>query len=245
MSFDELAELILVKEARDVEPLVQRARSFAEKCDDGQAVIKWFQARGCGDDVTRTDASACLLDCELEVSSLGALILAERLDINRDGVIDEKDALAWLVVPRKHEELREQLQRWCISQHQSQPKVCFDALDRRGRGLASRRDLEKVLCWEKLLRRAFTRTELDVILTPLDADGSGCVDVQEFTSWLSQGRSDFVDEEEGYWWGGGRFDLLVPGRGPAIEGGVIRKMRTVRRHWVGGRLRQGPGGAGR
>ena len=199
VSFHELAELILVKEARDVEPLVQRARSyFAEKCDDGQAVIKWFRARGCGDEVTRTDASACLLDLEeLPMSSLGALILSERLDINRDGIIDEKDALAWLIVPRKHDELREQLQRWCISQHQSQPKVCFDALDRRGRGLASRRDLEKVLCGKKFFEKAFTRTELDVILTSLDADGSGCVDVQEFTSWLSQGRSDFVEEEEG------------------------------------------------
>ncbi|CAH0364037.1 unnamed protein product [Pelagomonas calceolata] len=197
VTFDELAELVLVKEARDVEPLVQRARAFfAEKCDDGQAVIAWFQAKGCGDEVTRTDASACLLDLEeLPMSSLGALILAERLDINRDGIIDEKDALAWLVVPRKHEELREQLQRWCVASHQSQPKVCFDALDRRGRGLASRRDLEKVLCAKKFFERAFTRTELDVVLTQLDADGSGCVDVNEFTTWLSQGRSDFVDEE--------------------------------------------------
>ena len=184
MSFDELAELILVKEARDVEPLVQRARAFfADKCDDGQAVIAWFQAKGCGDEVTRMDASACLLDLEeLPMSSLGALILAERLDINRDGIIDEKDALAWLIVPRKHEELREQLQRWCVTSHQSQPKVCFDALDRRGRGLASRRDLEKVLCSKNFFERAFTRTELDVVFTHLDADGSGCVDVQEFTS---------------------------------------------------------------
>ena len=101
VSFDELGELILVKEARDVEPLVQRARAFfSDKCEDGHAVIEWFQGKGCGDEVTRTDASACFLDCELEVSSLGALILAERLDINRDGIIDEKDALAWLVVPR-------------------------------------------------------------------------------------------------------------------------------------------------
>ncbi len=197
VSFDELAELVLVKEARDVEPLVQRARAFfSDKCEDGHAVIEWFQDKGCGDEVTRTDASACLLDCELEVSSLGALILAERLDINRDGIIDEKDALAWLVVPRKHDELREQLQRWCVSQHQSQPKVCFDALDRRGRGLASRRDLEKVLCKKNFFERAFTRTELDVVLSHLDADGSGCVDVGEYITWLSQGRSDFVEEEE-------------------------------------------------
>jgi Ca2+-binding EF-hand superfamily protein len=198
VSFDELAELILVTEARDVEPLVQRARAFfAEKCDDGQAVIAWFRAKGCGDEVTRTDASACLLDLEeLPMSSLGALILAERLDINRDGIIDEKDALAWLIVPRKHDELREQLQRWCVASHQSQPKVCFDALDRRGRGLASRRDLEKVLCGKKFFEKAFTRTELDVVLSHLDADGSGCVDVQEFTSWLSRGRSDLVEEEE-------------------------------------------------
>ena len=62
--------------------------------------------------------------------------------------------------------------------------------------MASRRDLEKVLCKKNFFERAFTRTELDVVLSHLDADGSGCVDVGEFITWLSHGRSDFVVEEE-------------------------------------------------
>ena len=62
--------------------------------------------------------------------------------------------------------------------------------------MASRRDLEKVLCSKNFFERAFTRTELDVVLSHLDADGSGCVDIGEFITWLSHGRSDFVVEEE-------------------------------------------------
>ena len=98
VSFDELAELILVKEARDVEPLVQRARAFfAEKCDDGQAVISVVPGQGLRPRSHEDGRERVFPGSEeLEMSSLGALILAERLDINRDGIIDEKDALAWL-----------------------------------------------------------------------------------------------------------------------------------------------------
>lgn len=200
VTFAELAELVLVREARDVEPLIERCRAFfAERCADGTALIAWFRARGC-ESMTHVDACAGLLDLDLEdgeppLNSLGAVILAERLDCDRDGVIDERDALAWLVVPRPLNELRQQLQRWCAAAHDRNPKVAFDALDKRSRGLCSRRDLERTLCKKSFFEQGLTRTELDVVLRDLDADGSGCVDVAEFVKWLSE-SADFAVEEE-------------------------------------------------
>ena len=92
---------------------------------------------------------------------------------------------------RKHEELRDS-----GGAGASPTPITTGRLRRPGpeAGLASRRDSRGFML-NKILRKGFTRTELDV-LSHLDADGSGCVDVNEFTTWLSQGRSDFVVEEK-------------------------------------------------
>ena len=52
-----------------------------------------------------------------------------------------------------------------------------------------------MLCAKKFFERVY-KDGVDVVLSHLDADGSGCVDVGEFITWLAQGRSDLVVEEE-------------------------------------------------
>ena len=71
-SFDELAELVLVKEVGRRAARPARAAFFADKCDDGQAVIACSRPRAAATRSRgRTRARFADLD-ELPMSSLGA-----------------------------------------------------------------------------------------------------------------------------------------------------------------------------
>ena len=129
--------------------------------------------------------------------------------------------------PRKHEELREQLQRV----HLPTPiptKGLLRRPDRRGRDWPQEGPREGFM-----LKKGFTRTELGLILIWMRTQR---LSICKFT-WLSQGRSDLVEEEE----------LVVVRKirphcsRPRPTPGGAWNSATHRRHWVGGRLRQGPG----
>lgn len=122
-------------------------------------------------------------------------MLVERLDCDRDGRVSVLDAFKWLVPPRELEELRKMIARWVLTAHEGRPRLAFDLMDVRGRGLVSRFEFGAPFA-DSADAPELSEPELDVVFSSLNVDGSGGASLLEFASWLAVADQDLEASDE-------------------------------------------------
>ncbi|KAJ1453331.1 hypothetical protein M885DRAFT_524456 [Pelagophyceae sp. CCMP2097] len=204
LTFDDLAELLLSDEAARLDAAVKKTRSTLFNVAKGKggagkggaAVVSAIRDRleAAGVSAKRRlrtgDACAALLGFDVGghcLGAAGAVAVAERLDVDRDGFISRADAESFLDPPRDAATLRQALVHWIVEHHAAKPRIAFDALDSLGRGLLSRKCLLGSEEGRGLADLGWSSAEVDVAFAALDDDGSGCVDVAEFSKWIKGG----------------------------------------------------------
>lgn len=131
----------------------------------------------------------------MTVDKCCAGILVERLDCDRDGTVSVLDAFKWLVPPRDLEELRKVIARWVSTAHEGRPRLAFDLMDVRGRGLVSRCEFGAPFA-NGADAPELSEPEIDVVFSSLNVEGSGGASLREFASWLAVADQDLEASDD-------------------------------------------------